>query len=393
MLNSQFTGLWRGVNVVILGAAMWLVTPAMALAAGPEPAGVICPAAADDWTASNADVLSTTVFNAVANVAGSLLPDSAPAERVNILLLGADTRPDDTYGHTDTIIVATIDPATKTAGMLSIPRDLWVDIPGYGQNRINQAFRLGQIKAHPGGGPALLKETIGANLGIAIDYYVQIDFAGFEQVVDTLGGIEVCVPHTIDAAAYYGYTAQDVNPAEYYSFVPVQPAAGEEAAAELTPAAQKGYEFLYIEAGLHTLDGATALRYARTRASVTADFARVQRQQAVLLAMRHKALQLGLLAKAPQLWQTMRHTIETDLQPADILPLVRLAMQIPRANIHTALISHAHTTDYKTDTGARVLLPNYAQINPVVAEMFGNMVDMPAAARVEPAAQAMVWRQ
>ena len=392
MMNHQWAKIWRIIWTVLFGAAVWLL-PRPAMAAGPEPAGVVCPTAADDWTAGNADALSATVFNAVAKVAGALLPDNTPAGRVNILLLGADTRPGDTYGHTDTIIVATIDPATKTAGMLSVPRDLWVNIPGYGQNRINQAFRLGQIKAHPGGGPALLKETIAANLGITIDYYVQIDFAGFEQVVNTLGGVEVCVPHTIDAAAYYGYTAQDVNADEFYSFVPVQPAAGEEAAAEITPAAQKGYEFLYIEAGLHTLDGATALRYARTRASATADFARVQRQQAVLLAMRHKALQLGLLAKAPQLWKAMRHTIETDLQPADILPLARLAMQIPRANIHTAAISHAHTTDFKTESGARVLLPNYAQINPLVAQLFGKPVDLPTVARAEPAAQAMVWRQ
>ena len=96
------------------------------------------------------------------------------------------------------MILVTVDPNTKTAGMLSIPRDLWVSIPGYDEDRINKAYFLAQRDNYPGSGPALAMRTVQYNLGVPVHFYAQIDFEGFRQIVDTLGGIDIYVPETID---------------------------------------------------------------------------------------------------------------------------------------------------------------------------------------------------
>ena len=332
-----------------------------------------CTPESDEPAPSGSISLLSPLFQRTGRLAQALLPVTGQTERINILLLGSDSRPDDKYGHADTIMLVTINPIPKTVTALSIPRDLWVVIPGYGEERINQAYRWGQSKGHPGGGPALMRETIETNLGVTIHYYVLVDFEGFQQIVNTLGGIEVCIPETIDAATYYGYTPQYVNPGEYYSFVPAPAVTGEtEIVSETGEAEAKGYQFLYIDAGLHTLDGLTALQYARSRASVTADFARVQRQQAVLLAIRKRALQLDIIPKIPELWGELNQLIATDLTLADIIQLGQLAYQIERDNITMTAISFDQTRDYKTSTGARVLLPKRAEIKALINSIFGN---------------------
>jgi LCP family protein required for cell wall assembly len=349
----------------------------------PGPVDGVCPQPEETLLSEVQDRLISGLFNRVTSVAGTLAPDSVLTERVNILLLGSDSRSDDKQGRTDTIILATIDPATQTAGLLSIPRDLWVVIPQYGEQRINTAYRLGQRIDYPGGGIALLKETIEANLGVPVHYYILVDFEGFKQIIEALGGLDICVPETLDAATHYGYPVQWVNKEEYYSFVPVgpdgtikvtqpkiEPAALEEG--RPAPVDQRGYEFLYIEAGWHTLDGATALRYARSRASATSDFARVRRQQDVLLAIRHKVLRLGLVPELPNLWQTMKQTVETDLQLVDVLQLARLGYDIPQTNIRTEAIGIDQTSGFKTSNGAQVLLPHRTKIQSLIISLFGQ---------------------
>lgn len=288
--------------------------------------------------------------------AGWLAQGSSLAKRVNILLIGSDSRDGDPYGRTDTIMIATVDPVGRRAGLLSIPRDLWVSIPGHGENRINTVYRLGKMQGY--GGPALLKQTIQANLGIVIDFYAAINFEGFKQVVDGLDGIDVCVPEAIDAATRYGYTPEYIDPVGHYSYVPA-----EEAGAE-------GYKFLYIEAGWQHLNGEAALRYARSRATPTSDFARMERQQTVLLAIRDKALQIGIIPRIPQLWTAMRQAIETDLTLEDMLRLARLAYLVDRVDTRT--IGPAETTGHTTSAGASVLLPQPEQIRRLAAEMFGG---------------------
>ncbi|MCK6627771.1 MAG: LCP family protein [Anaerolineae bacterium] len=352
----------------------------------------VCPTVESGWLDAYQGQVVNELFQTVAQVAGAIGPETQFTERVNILLLGSDSRPGEKFGRTDTMIVVTIDPQAKTAGMLSIPRDLWVSVPGYGESRINQAHRTGGVEGYPGGGPALAVATVEANLGVPIDFYVLVDFEGFQQVVDTLGGIDLCVPEAIDAAAYYGYTPEYVNPEEYYSFVPVSAVDPAAAAATATPGAaeetieqSQGYEFLYIEPGWHTLDGATALTYARSRASITADFARVQRQQAVLLAIKAKALQMNAVLRLPELWQTLGQTVQTDLTLSQALQLAQLAYEIDPAQIQTTAISHDQTMSYRTTSGASVLLPKRAEIKNLVEPMFGptNPTALPTQAEIE----------
>ena len=274
---------------------------------------------------------------------GAPLPDYERKERVNILLLGIDKRPDEVYSRTDTMILVTVDPNTKTAGMVSVPRDLWVSIPGYDEDRINKAYYLGEQYAYPGGGPALAMKTLQYNLGIPIHFYAQIDFEGFRQIVDTLGGIDIYVPENIDDPKY--------------------------------PDNNYGYDPFYIEEGQHTLDGYDALRYARTRATPGSDFSRARRQQQVLLALRDKALQIGIIPKIPELWNTMSDTIETDLQLVDILELAQLVDEIDPNNIKTAVIDTNYTVDYVVpETGAQVLLPLREKIGTLVDDVFTTTV-------------------
>ncbi len=272
---------------------------------------------------------------------GAPLPNYERKERINILLLGMDRRPSETFSRTDTMILVTIDPNTKTAGMVSIPRDLWVSIPGFDEDRINKAYFLAQQYSYPGGGPALAMKTVQYNLGVPVHFYAQIDFRGFEQVIDTLGGIDIYVPETIDDPKF--------------------------------PDANFGYDPFYIEAGQQHLDGHDAMRYARTRATPGSDFSRAKRQQQVLLAMRDKAMQLGMIPKIPELWATMAGTFETDLQLVDILEMAQLADEIDVDNIRSEVIDYRMTVNYVVpETGAQVLLPLREKIKVLIDEMFAE---------------------
>jgi LCP family protein required for cell wall assembly len=297
-------------------------------------------------------------------VTGVPLPDYEDKERVNILLLGVDKRPGEHVARTDTMILVTVDPNGKTAGMVSIPRDLWVSIPGYGEDRINKAYYSGDLFDYPGGGPALAMKTVQYNLGVPVHFYAQIDFQGFRDIVDTLGGIDIDVIQTIDDPKY--------------------------------PDNNYGYDPFYLEAGLQTLNGNDALRYARTRATPGSDFSRARRQQQVLLALRDKALRVGIIPKIPELWNTMSDTVETDLQLVDILELAQLVNEIKVDDIQTAVIDTKYTIDYIVPhSGAQVLLPLREKIRPLIEEMFAETAppEAPAqavAAKVEAAQTAQV---
>jgi len=121
------------------------------------------------------------------------IPQGSSKGRVTILLLGTDQRDGETAPpRTDTIMVATIDPQTKSAGILSLPRDLWVTVPGYGNERINSAFELGE-NAKKGGGPEMARKTVEQLLGVPVNHYALIGFAGFQKLVDEVGCVVVDV--------------------------------------------------------------------------------------------------------------------------------------------------------------------------------------------------------
>ncbi len=274
-------------------------------------------------------------------------PPAQPAERINILLLGIDRRGGTGWGiyRTDTIIIVTVDPANQTAGMLSIPRDLQLPIPGNGEDRINTANVWGTVQNYPGGGSALLKRTIEVNFGIAIDYYVMIDFQGFAKIIDTLGGIDVEVSSDLHDTRY-----PDPRRGDPYA-----------------------YKTVHFDAGWQHMDGTRALEYARSRMSTT-DFDRARRQQQILVAIREKALSLNLIPKLPGLLATMMDSVQTDMSVDEMIELASLVPKIDMDNLKQVVIQKPMVYGFMTEDAGAVQLPKWDLIRPVVADLFTSPV-------------------
>ena len=290
-------------------------------------------------------------------------------ERVNILALGIDQR---TYEEgpwrTDTMIVLTLDPVTMSGGILSIPRDLWVPIPGYEEGRINTAHYLGEAYDYPGGGPALAVKTVQYNLGVPIHYYARVNFTAFEELIELIGGIDVEVAEKISDSSY----PCDDGPC---------------------------YDPLYIPAGEQHMDGKTALRYARTRASAGGDFDRAKRQQQVLLAIFGKVTQLKMLpqliVKAPQLWEALQGSFETNLKLDEIIALANLVEGIDSEDIRSGVMDQNYTQFWTTPSGHQVLIPVRERMRELRDYLFTSEapspgVEDPAARLLEEAATIAV---
>jgi polyisoprenyl-teichoic acid--peptidoglycan teichoic acid transferase len=263
--------------------------------------------------------------------------------RINLLLLGIDRRNGTGWAYrTDTIIVATADPQTRAAGMLSIPRDLQLAIPGYGEDRINTANVYGYRQNKADGGPALLRATVEANFGIPIDGYLMVDFQTFEKIVDALGGIDVNVPKPLHDTRY-----PDPKPGDPYAF-----------------------KTIHFDPGWQHMDGKRALEYARSRMSTT-DFDRARRQQLILLAIRKQALSLGAIPRWPSLAATVMDGVKTDMDLGDLLAVAFLAVQIDTSNLKQVVLEHPLVVSYRRADGAAVQLPNWDLINPVIEDLFG----------------------
>jgi LCP family protein required for cell wall assembly len=268
------------------------------------------------------------------------LPDWEGSEPFNILLLGVDQRDDErdlnVPARSDTLILVRIDPKAKSAGMISFPRDLWVDIPGFGQGRLNTAYTLGELRKLEGGGAGLAKRTIEQNFGLRVDYYARVDFRGFEQVVDTLGGVVVDVERPIK---------DDEYPTDNY-----------------------GVRRLYVPGGLQFMDGRMALMYARSRHSEN-DFGRMRRQQRVLFAVRQRALQLNMLARAPSLVGQARDMVGTDLNVGQLIRLAKLAQQIDSERVNSMLVDATFVRESRTGD----LLPDKERIRRAVNALVAGM--------------------
>jgi LCP family protein required for cell wall assembly len=259
-----------------------------------------------------------------------------PPDTVTILLLGSDRREGQTYWRTDTLILVAVDTRGHTAGLLSIPRDLWVYIPGRGNERINTAELWGELGKYPGGGPALIKKTIEYNLGLPVHYYARVDLQGFVKIIDTLGGV------TVDVDCPLSDRFPD-------------------------PDSPTGFTDLDLVPGIYHLDGKMALYYSRSRLS-TSDFDRSQRQQKVIRGIWEQGLRLDILSKIPELWQTLGDTFQTDLNLEQVLTLAYLGNQMEPQNIHGHFIDRTMVTGWRNPQGAQVLLPNHEKIRQVVAQ-------------------------
>ena len=287
------------------------------------------------------NLLPVLVTEVVAQSEPLILPTLEPNRRTNILVMGIDRRVGEPYiSRTDTMLILSLDPTTNRAVLFSIPRDLYVTIPNYGQNRINTAFLYGAQGGSPAQGAALAMETVSYNLGLPIHHYLTIDFSTFIQAIDTLGGIEVNVPKTINDSLY-----PDMN---------------------------YGYDPLYIPAGLHQFDGEMALKYARTR-HADSDFHRAERQQQVVLAVRERVLAQGLnglIQQGPLLFNQFEEGIRTDLSLGQILALASAASQVPTENIDTAVLDGNYVAPYTTPSGGSVLLLQAHLVGPLVQQLF-----------------------
>jgi len=270
--------------------------------------------------------------------------------RVTVLVMGIDQRSGNANDigpyRTDTMILLSLDPLNKTAVMLSIPRDLWVTIPDYGygrgNDRINTANVYGDVNDYPGGGPALAMKTVQLNLGIPVDHYVRLNFTFFEQFIDQIGGIDIVVPEDIYDPDY---------PDMYY-----------------------GTELFQISAGPHHLDGATALKYARTRHTIGSDFDRAQRQQQVIMAVRDKVTSLDMLPQLipqlPGMYNEFQDSVQTSLSLNDVVCLTQISQGVERANIRSATLDEDYTTNWTTPDGAQVLIPERDKIADLMVALY-----------------------
>ncbi len=269
-------------------------------------------------------------------------------DRITVLILGIDERmqEDERYWRTDTMILATLDPVTMKAGLLSIPRDLWVPIPGYTEDRINTAHFIGDAYDHPGGGPALAVETVEYNLGVDIDYYTRINFEAFVEFVDRIGGIDVDVPETIDDPDY--------------------------------PTPDFGVERFYVEAGPHHFYGAEALKYARTRHSSGGDFDRMDRQQQVIRAVLKRVSDSNmwpqLFSQASEMLTLLQNSVKLDpqLQLDEVIALANLAKDVDFDNdVVFRSINEQCTLSKTTPDNMMILVPLRDEIRRVRDEVFG----------------------
>jgi len=260
---------------------------------------------------------------------GQLLPIWTGKDRVTVLLLGIDERAQENGPwRTDTLMLLTLDPTTQQAGVLSIPRDLWVPIPGYDDGRINAAHFLGELYGYPEGGPGLAKETVEYNLGVQINYYVRVNFAAFVQIVDQIGGVDIYVEQTINDQQYPDYNY--------------------------------GYDPLYIEAGWHHFDGELTLKYVRTRHGSN-DFERARRQQQVMYVILERITSLELLPdlarNASDIYHILDKKKKTNMALDQMLALVNIVSSIERSDIRFGVLDENTTQPWVTPDGAQVLIP------------------------------------
>ncbi len=202
---------------------------------------------------------------------------------------------------TDALILAAIDQQAGSVALLHIPRDLWVNVPGFGMDKINTAYYNGETHKVDGGGLETLRQTLLYNFGVGFDHYALMDFTGFLGVIDRIGGIRIAVDCIIQDWKLTDRYADKQDP--------------------------DNYELFTLPIGIHTLDADTALWYVRSRRT-SSDLDRGRRQQDVIRAIWRKVRADGLLQNLPALWESSIRYVQTDLTLSDALGYVPLALTV-----------------------------------------------------------------
>jgi len=243
--------------------------------------------------------------------------------QTNILILGIDyVNPPSYAARTDTIILTTFKPLKHYIGFLSIPRDLWVNIPEVGENRINTAHFFAEA-SEPGSGPQASIETIKANFNLDIDHYIRVRFEGFREVVDAMGGVDI----------YLSEPMAGYSPGNYH------------------------------------LTGGKALAFVRHRMGED-DFYRMEHGQLMIKSIIKQMMRPSKLVRLPLVLRALFRSVDTDI-PIWLWPrLAFMVLRLGTDGIDNRTINRDMVTPFTTSEGAQVLAPNWELINPVVDEIF-----------------------
>ena len=283
-------------------------------------------------------LLPASAINPVARLFVGRQPDAVPwvdNQPVTVLVMGLQIGGASTNPLTDSMMVVAYDPPTGSLSMLSIPRDLWVEIPGHGQGRINEAFE--------DGGAPLAMLTVQQNLGIPVNYYALVSYSAFRKLIDDVGGVTVNVPRDLDDPTF---PADD----------------------------EIHFEPLHLKAGVQHMDGREALRFARERhADPLGDIGRAQNQQQVLLALKDQLLKPANVLKAGLILRDIRSMVRTNFPLDQAAGLGLQALKAGKGNIYRDVLRYDNKTVQGTITasGADVLMLNQQASKPVIASLFG----------------------
>ncbi len=255
-------------------------------------------------------------------LSGPVPPITQAKGRINIMLLGSDQRRGHYDFRTDAIMLLSYNPKTGATSLVSFPRDTYVYLPGMYYQRINTAMEFG--------GFPLLASTMEYNFGIRPDYYILINFVGFQQLIDRLGGVDVYVSRRLcDKRTHYGYYC--IGPGNVH------------------------------------MDGSLALWYARSR-KTTSDFDRARRQQDLLLAIIHRLISFDAFTRAPELYNAYRQMVETNISPGDFSIMVTKATDFHTDGIKTYVLTPPTLIPWRTPQGAYVLLQDYGRVRNILED-------------------------
>lgn len=280
-------------------------------------------------------------------------------DRINILLLGIGGADHEGGNLTDTVMVASLVPSTKKVALFSLPRDLVVPVEGMGWNKINSINAYAE-KKEPGSGGMASSQAVSDLLNLPIDYYLRVDFQGFIQIIDMVGGINVYVDNTLDDYAYPVLGREEAYPYE------------------------SRFEHLHIDKGWQTMDGSLALKYARSRHAYSlegSDFARAKRQQKIIEATKEKLLSADVLFKPMMITniiQTLNDRISSNLKIWEIIKLWDIFKDVKKEDILTKVLDDGPDgllLSSRGEDGAYILVPrsgDFSEVQYLANNIFNN---------------------